>query len=114
MFPIKKTVLHPMLQPKRAPYRWLKARNSKRTSDIRSLQTQVEAFYAQNGYYPSLNDLNSASWLATNMKSFDSNALIEAAESGNVALTQLVMTRGADIKSRTKVNPLHRLFLCFR
>ncbi len=54
-----------------------KARNSKRQTDIQSLQTQLEAFFSQNGYYPSLTDMNSSSWLATNMKSLDQNALVD-------------------------------------
>jgi prepilin-type N-terminal cleavage/methylation domain-containing protein len=54
-----------------------KARNAKRQTDIQSLQTQMEAFFSQNGYYPSLTDMNSASWRATNMKSLDPNALID-------------------------------------
>lgn len=52
-----------------------KARNSKRASDIKSLQTHVEAFFSQSGYYPSIADLNLPSWRATNMKSIDPNAL---------------------------------------
>ena len=54
-----------------------KARNSKRQTDAQSLQTQLEAFYSQNGYYPSLTDMNSSTWLGTNMKSLDQNALID-------------------------------------
>lgn len=54
-----------------------KARNSKRQTDAQSLQTQLEAFYSQNGYYPSLTDMNSSVWLGTNMKSLDQNALID-------------------------------------
>lgn len=54
-----------------------KARNSKRQTDIQSIQTQVEAFFSQNGYYPSLTDLNSSTWLGTNMKSLDQNALVD-------------------------------------
>lgn len=54
-----------------------KARNSKRQTDIQSLQTQLEAFFSQNGYYPSLTDMNSQTWLGTNMKSLDQNALID-------------------------------------
>lgn len=52
-----------------------KARNSKRQTDLNSLQTQIEAFYSQNGYYPSLKDLNSNTWRTTNMKSLDANAI---------------------------------------
>ncbi len=54
-----------------------KARNSKRSTDVSTIQTQLEAFYSQNGYYPSLTDINSASWLSTNMKSLDTGALID-------------------------------------
>jgi hypothetical protein len=32
-------------------------------------------YYTQYGYYPRQADLNSASWLATNMKSLDAEAL---------------------------------------
>jgi len=54
-----------------------KARNAKRESDIKALQTQIEAFFSQNGYYPSNTDMNSQAWLGTNMKSLDQNALID-------------------------------------
>src|SRR5580704_2363827 len=54
-----------------------KARNAKRQTDIQSLQTQLEAFFSQNGYYPSLTDMNSSTWRAANMKSLDPNALID-------------------------------------
>lgn len=54
-----------------------KARNSQRQTDVQSIQTQLEAFYSQNGYYPSLTDMNSSTWLGTNMKSLDQDALID-------------------------------------
>lgn len=54
-----------------------KARNAKRQTDIQSIQTQLEAFFSQNGYYPSLSNLNSSSWLDSNMKSLDKNALVD-------------------------------------
>ena len=54
-----------------------KARNSKRQADVKSLQTQIEAFFSQNGYYPSRTDMNTGSWLTSNMKSLDQNALID-------------------------------------
>lgn len=52
-----------------------KARNSKRSSDIKSIQTNLEAFYTSSGYYPSRDNMNTSSWRTTNMKSFDQNAL---------------------------------------
>lgn len=54
-----------------------KARNSKRSTDIASIQTQLEAFFSENGYYPSRTDMNNDSWLATNMKSLDKGGLID-------------------------------------
>ena len=60
-----------------------KARNAKRQTDIQSLQTQVEAFFSQNSYYPSLTDMNNASWRATNMKSLDANALVDPSSTCN-------------------------------
>lgn len=60
-----------------------KARNSKRQTDIQSLQTQLEAFFSQNGYYPSLANLNDSTWLNDNMKSLDTNALIDPSNPTN-------------------------------
>lgn len=57
-----------------------KARNSKRQTDIQSIQTQLEAFFSQNGYYPSLTDMKDTAangFLATNMKSLDKTALTD-------------------------------------
>lgn len=60
-----------------------KARNSKRQTDVQSIQTQLEAFFSQNGYYPSLADMNSSSWIDSNMKSLDKNALIDPSNPSN-------------------------------
>ena len=48
-----------------------KARNTKRATDVKSLQTKLEAFYNDNGYYPSLTDMKSDTWIASNMKGMD-------------------------------------------
>lgn len=61
-----------------------KARNSKRQTDIQSIQTQLEAFFSQNGYYPNRGDnMNTASWLSSNMKSLDQSALIDPSNPTN-------------------------------
>jgi hypothetical protein len=52
-----------------------KARNSKRQTDIQNVQSQLEAYFQNAGNYPSLADMNSTTWLKTNMKSLDSAAL---------------------------------------
>lgn len=54
-----------------------KARNSQRQTDVQSLQTQIEAFFSQNGYYPSRTDMNDATWRSTNMKSLDAQSLVD-------------------------------------
>lgn len=62
-----------------------KARNSKRQTDIQSIQTQLEAFFSQNGYYPSFADLSSSTWIDANMKSLDKNALIDPSSGSSSA-----------------------------
>lgn len=52
-----------------------KARNTERTTDIKAIHGQVEAYYASNGRYPTLANLNDANWRALNMKGLDSEAL---------------------------------------
>lgn len=52
-----------------------KAKDTERQTDIKALHGQVEAYYAQYGFYPSLANLNSASWRSTNLRGLDSEAL---------------------------------------
>lgn len=52
-----------------------KARNTERQTDIKALHGQVEAYYAQNGKYPTLANLNDSTWRSTNMKGLDADAL---------------------------------------
>ena len=52
-----------------------KARDTKRQTDINAINSHVEAYYAQHGNYPTLTDLNTASWRATNTKGLDPEAL---------------------------------------
>lgn len=76
-----------------------KARNAKRTSDIKSLQTHLEAFFSQNGYYPSranMNDESAGGFLDTNMKSLDRNAL---SDPSNPNGKTLVATPSASAKA---------------
>lgn len=63
-----------------------KAKDSKRKSDILTIQTQLEAFFQNNGYYPSLTDMNSGVWLAANMKSLDQSALSDPSSNGSQKL----------------------------
>lgn len=67
-----------------------KGRNTERTTDIKALHGQIEAFYAQNGYYPSLDDMNnvtSATWVADNLKGLDKEALKDPKGTGYTLAT---------------------------
>ncbi len=55
----------------------VKERNSTRQTDVQAIQTGLEAFYSQNGYYPSLKDINSFTWRTKNMPSFNSSKLVD-------------------------------------
>lgn len=52
-----------------------KARDTERETDIKAIHGQVEAFWAQKGYYPSLADLNdrtaTTGFVAVNLKGLD-------------------------------------------
>ena len=60
-----------------------KARNSKRQTDISTLQTQLESYYAQKNHYPSLTELNDSSWRSTNLGGLDSTALEDPSNPGD-------------------------------
>ena len=52
-----------------------KARDSKRETDIDALDSHLEAYYADNGYYPTIAALQDSTWVANNMKGLDPSAL---------------------------------------
>jgi len=54
-----------------------KARDSQRQTDIEALDSHVEAFFAEKGYYPSYADLTDSSWVSTNLKGLDPASLVD-------------------------------------
>lgn len=48
-----------------------KARDTERTTDIKALHSQLEAYYANNGYYPDISNVTT-----TDLKGLDATALI--------------------------------------
>ncbi len=57
-----------------------KGRNTERTTDLKAVQGQLEAYYASNGRYPTLANLNTQPttgnwWIQDNMKGLDKQAL---------------------------------------
>ncbi len=53
-----------------------KARDSQRQTDINAVDSHLEAFFAENGYYPTLKDLQTSSFLSASMKGLDPQALV--------------------------------------
>lgn len=51
------------------------ARNRERETDVKALHSSLEAYYAQNGVYPTLANVNDSTWRSTNLRGFDSAAL---------------------------------------
>lgn len=51
------------------------AKDTERKTDINALQGQLEAYYAENGYYPTLASLNDPNWRVKNLKGLDPEAL---------------------------------------
>lgn len=52
-----------------------RARDATRKTAINAIDGQLETFYAQNGYYPLLSNMNTASWLSTNMHGLPATSL---------------------------------------
>lgn len=52
-----------------------KARNTKRQTDINALQGQLEAYFAQNGDYPTQANMQDRTWIQSNLKGLDLAAL---------------------------------------
>jgi Type II secretion system (T2SS), protein G len=52
-----------------------KSRDVERETDIKALHGQIEAYYAQNGFYPSLTNMNDAKFRDANLKGLDLEAL---------------------------------------
>lgn len=72
-----------------------RARNTERETDIKALHGQVEAYFAQEGRYPTLANLNEATWRGDNMKGLDEGAL----QDPKGASAALVDTAAANVYS---------------
>lgn len=53
-----------------------RARNTERETDIKALHSQLEAYYAQYGHYPTLANLNDESFRGEFLRGLDDGALI--------------------------------------
>lgn len=79
-----------------------KARNTQRQADIASVQAQLEAFYAEYGYYPTAAHLNDVNWRKANMKGLDNEAIKDpSATNDNFTFTS---TPGPNVYSYAVTN----------
>jgi hypothetical protein len=62
-----------------------KARDTERTTDIKAIHSQVEAYYSEKGYYPTLANLNDPAWRAGNLVGLDQEALVDPKRSGMIS-----------------------------
>lgn len=62
-----------------------KNRNSNRQAAIDTLQSQLETYYAQFSTYPTLANVNDASWRKANLKGLSSDSIKDPQWSGDVA-----------------------------
>lgn len=53
------------------------ANDSQRQADINALSSHLEAYYALNGYYPTLAQVNNASWRSSNLRGLVAAALAD-------------------------------------
>ncbi|MFZ1483787.1 MAG: type II secretion system protein [Candidatus Saccharimonadales bacterium] len=59
-----------------------KGRNAQRQTDINALNGHVEAYYAQTGYYPTVDNVNDLDFRRDNMKGLDPEALKDPKATG--------------------------------
>ena len=81
-----------------------KARDSQRQTDINALDSHIEAFFASNGYYPTLNDLQTSSWVTTNLKGIDPQAFVDP-KGGALAGTATASAYGYSTTGCTTTTP---------
>jgi len=72
-----------------------KARDTERKTDINALHGQAEAYQANNGKYPTLDEFNDSTFRSDNMKGLDPAALKDP----NGTSSTLVDTPAADVYS---------------
>jgi hypothetical protein len=61
----------------------VEALDLERQTDLQAIHNQIESYYAKSGKYPTLNELNDASWRAANMSGLDEEALKDPAGSSS-------------------------------
>lgn len=61
-----------------------KNRNAQRQKNISIIQKDLEIYYAYNGVYPTLSEMNNSVWLGNNMKYLDRSILMDPNAKNNI------------------------------
>ncbi len=65
-------------------------RNNIRQKNVQAIQTSLEAYYSQNGHYPSLTDINNAAWRLKNTPNLSVSSIKDPSSKASDNLVQLV------------------------
>jgi prepilin-type N-terminal cleavage/methylation domain-containing protein len=68
-----------------------KSRNATRQNDIQKIQNNIEEFFSQQGFYPSLSDMNSVKWRDKNMKQLSDGVLVDPSSNCNPSSSSCLM-----------------------
>ncbi len=63
-----------------------KARDTERKTDIKAVQGQLEAYWANNAKYPTMANMNDATFRSANLKGLDPAALADPKDAGSQSL----------------------------
>jgi prepilin-type N-terminal cleavage/methylation domain-containing protein len=73
-----------------------RGRDTERQTDVKAIHGQVEAYYAQNGRYPTLANINDSTFRTANMKGLDPDALYDPKQDSTDA-TPVADTAAANV-----------------
>lgn len=86
--------------------------NQQRQTDIQAIYKQLESYYVVNSDYPTLADINSPAWRATNMKALSSAALRDPSSKSDLLVAEptakaysydVTAADGSDCNNQTRV-----------
>jgi Tfp pilus assembly protein PilE len=80
----------------------IREHNNTRIADMKTLELNLEIFYARSGFYPSLAEINSPTWTSANIKQVPPSDLIDPGSKTNIQLFTQIPTKtnfGYDVSS---------------
>jgi Tfp pilus assembly protein PilE len=93
----------------------IRERNNTRISDIKTIQQNLEIFYARSGFYPSLIEMNSPSWTLANIKQIPRSDLVDPSSKTGIQLFTANSTKtnfGYNVNSSTGIACNNKTVAC--